>query len=68
MRIPSRTDQQKMVARAKCGNFYRKNHNISWVLNDEWYFTLGHSTITGNNLFYTTYIAATPACVKFKPS
>ena len=45
MRILSRTDQQKMVARAKCGNLYRKNHNISWVLDDESYFILGHSTI-----------------------
>ena len=67
MKISSRTDQQKMVARAKCGNLYRKNHKISWVLDDESYFILGHSTINGNNLFYTIEIAATPACVKFNP-
>ena len=56
-----------MVARAKCGNLYKKNLNISWVLDDESYFTLGHSTINGNNTFYTTDIAATPSSVKFNP-
>ena len=67
MRIPSRTDQQKIVSRAKCGNLYRKNRNISWVLDDESYFTLGHSTIHGNNIFYTSDIAATSASVKYIP-
>ena len=67
MRIPSRTDQQKIVSRAKCGNLYRKNRNISWVLDDESYFTLGHSTIHGNNIVYTSDIAATSASVKYIP-
>ena len=28
MRIPSRTEQQKTVARAKCGNLYLKNQGF----------------------------------------
>ena len=67
MRIPSRTDQQKSVARTKCGNLYKRNRNISWVFDDESYFTFSHSTISGNNIYYTSDIAATPASVKFNP-
>ena len=67
MKIPERTDEQKRVARAKCGNLYLKNPNICWVLDDESYFTLSHSTINGNNIFYTSDIAATPANIKYTP-
>ena len=51
IRIPNRTNQQTILARAKCGNLYRKNLNISWILDNESYFTLGHSKINGNNIF-----------------
>ena len=67
MKIPSRSDQQKSSARAKCGNLYLKNRNISWILDDESYFTLSHSTINGNNIFYTSDIAVTSASVKYNP-
>jgi len=67
MRIPSRTEKQKIAARAKCGNLYLKNPNISWVLDDESYFTLSHSTINGNGTFYSSDIAKTPASVKYNP-
>ena len=67
MRIPSRTEQQKTVARAKCGNLYLKNQGISWVLDDESYFTLSHSTINGNDIFYSSNSAETPASVKYTP-
>ena len=42
MDIPARTEQQKKVKRAygKCGNLHLKNPNISWILDDEAYFTL----------------------------
>jgi hypothetical protein len=67
MRIPSRTEQQKTVARAKCGNLYLKNQGISWVLDDESYFTLSHSTINGNDIFYSSNSAKTLASVKYTP-
>jgi hypothetical protein len=65
MRMPSRTEQQKTVARDKCGNLYLKNQGISWVLDDESYFTLSHSTINGNGIFYLSNSAETPANVKY---
>jgi len=67
MRIPSRTEKQKIAARAKCGNLYLKNPNISWVLDDESYFTLRHSTVNGNGTFYSSEISKTPASVKYNP-
>ena len=66
-KIPCRTEQQQNVARTKCANLYLNNLNISWILDDESYFTLGHSSINGNNLFYTSDIAKTSASVKFSP-
>ena len=41
----------KQMARSKCGKLYLKNQNISWVLDDESYFTLSQSSINGNYLF-----------------
>ena len=58
IKIPDRTEHQKKVARAKCGNLYLKNPNI-WVLDDESYFTLNHSTNNGNDKLYTSEISAT---------
>jgi primosomal protein N' len=64
-KIPERTEKQKQMARSKCGNLNLKNPNISWVLDDESYFTLSHSSINGNNFFYTNNIAETPASIKY---
>ena len=59
MKIPKRTETQKIEGRTKCGNLYLKNPNVYWILDDESYFTLSHSTINGNNVFYTSNIDAT---------
>ncbi|RNA00269.1 tripeptidyl-peptidase 2 [Brachionus plicatilis] len=67
MKIPNRTKTQKKVARAKCRNFYLKNLNISWNLDDESYFTLSHGKINENDIFYSSNIAATPANTKYTP-
>ena len=67
MKIPDRTEEQKKVARVKCRNLYLKNPNISWILDDESYFTLSHGKIKGNDKFYTSNIAATPASIKYTP-
>ena len=53
------------MARSKCGNFYLKNPNISWILEDETYFTLSYSTVSGNNKVYTSDIAASSANLKY---
>ena len=67
MKIPDRTEEQKKVARVKCRNLYLKNPNISWILDDESYFTLRHGKINGNDIFYTNNISATPASTKYTP-
>ncbi|RNA14881.1 tripeptidyl-peptidase 2 [Brachionus plicatilis] len=51
LKIPDRTETQKKVARVKCGNLFLKNPNISWILDDESYFTLSHDIINGNDIF-----------------
>ena len=47
-KIPDRSDQQKLVNRAKCATLYRKYRDREWILDDESYFTKTHSTINGN--------------------
>ena len=53
-KIPLRTEAQKAIIRTKCGRLYRKFHNFDWVMDDESYFTLKHSTINGNKNFYSS--------------
>ena len=43
-----RSDQQKLVDRAKCATLYRKYRDREWILDDESYFTKTHPTINGN--------------------
>ena len=66
MKIPKRTEKQKIQGRTKCGNLYLKNQSVFWILDDESYFTLSHSTINGNDTFYTSNIHITSAEVKYK--
>lgn len=63
--IPDRTEDHKSLAQSKCGKLIRKFTNRSFILDDESYFTLSHSTINGNGGFYTSDKSATPADVKF---
>ena len=65
-KIPDRSDQQKEVNRAKCATFYRKYRDREWILDDESYFTKTHSTINGNEYFYSDNVYFAPAKVKFK--
>ena len=66
-KIPLHTDDQKYQARAKCGRILRKFKNHVWILDDESYFTLSHSTINGNDKFYTNNVHEAPASIKFSP-
>ena len=51
-KIPDRSDQQKVVNKAKCATLYRKYRDIEWILDDESYFAKTHSTINGNDNLY----------------
>ena len=65
-KIPNRSDQQKLVNRVKCATLYRKYRDREWILDDESYFTKSHSTINGNDNFYSDIIDFAPANVKFR--
>ena len=63
--IPGRTDAQIIAARPKCAALYRKYGLKDWVLDDESYFTLSHSSINGNANYYSDNKQQTPASVKY---
>lgn len=63
--IPSRTDKQIALAKTKCSRMIRKFSGRAFVLDDESYFTLSHSSIGGNDGFYTSDVRSASATVKF---
>lgn len=65
MTIPKRNEQQQEVARSKCRALYLKYGKSEWITDDESYFTLSHSSINGNNLFYTSNVETTPTSIKY---
>ena len=65
-KFPNRSDQQKEAKRAKSATLYRKYRDREWILDDESYFTKTHSTINGNDSFYSENIDFAPANVKFR--
>lgn len=68
-KIPDRTDEQKAAARPKCRRLIEKFSDLSFILDDESYFTLGHSAINGNGGYYTFDVSSAPSdlkCVKKK--
>jgi transposase len=48
-------------------SFAKKNPDFDWILDDESYFTLGHSSMHGNNSFYSSNLEQTPPSVKYSP-
>ncbi len=63
--IPARTDKQIKLAKIKCGRLIRKFSGRSFILDDESYFTLSHSTKNFNSGFYSSNVNATSADIKF---
>ena len=63
--IPFRDAKQRVKARKRCSALYRKYRDRVWILDDESYFTLKHSTINGNDNFYSSNLDRTPANVKY---
>ena len=66
IKIPKRTEKQKDEGRTKCATLFRTTKNVAIVMDDETYCTLSHSTINGNDNFYSSNIEMTPSEVKFK--
>ena len=64
--IPKRSDQQKAAARTKCSRLCQKFKNRKPIIDDESYFTLNHSSINGNDIFYTSDVKSTPSTVKYQ--
>lgn len=64
-KIPHRNDEQKALAKTKCGRLIRKFPNLAFIEDDESYFTLSHSTVAGNDGYYTSDVSAAPPSVKF---
>lgn len=65
-KIPKRTEAQKAKAQPLCGRLYRKSEKKSLILDDESYFTLSHSTINGNDNYYSSDVSQTPSSVKYR--
>ena len=63
--IPGRSEAQKEAARSKCTTLFRKYGDRDWILDDESYFTLSHSTINGNDNYYSDNIDLAPSEVKY---
>jgi hypothetical protein len=63
-KIPMRTEEQLERIRTCCDWLYRNLQGKAVVMDDESYFTLSHGTINGNNKFYSSNVAKTPARVK----
>ena len=64
--IPDRKDGQKERIKACIDRLYRNSQGKSIILDDESYFTLTHSTINGNNIFYSSDRNETPSSVKYR--
>ena len=64
--IPDRSESQISKAKTKCRILTEKYAKHDWILDDESYFTLDHSSIVGNDNFYTSNFKETPASIKFK--
>jgi hypothetical protein len=64
IKIPARTEAQKLSIRGKCARLYKKLAENLCIMDDESYFTLKHSSINGNGIFYTSNVSRTPSNVK----
>ena len=63
--IPDRTLAQAAAAKSKCRILAEKYKGFQWILDDESYFTLSHSSLSGNSFFYSTDVAKSPPNVRY---
>jgi hypothetical protein len=64
-KIPKRTEAQKKAARPKCKKIFERFKSYDFILDDESYFTLSHTTQSGNDRFYSSDREKTPNNVKY---
>ena len=60
------TALQKAQLRPECRKLLRKYRGYNFILDDESYCTLSHTTLSGNDIFYSNDIQKTPDDVKNK--
>ena len=60
------TEQQKKTLRPKCRAMTEKYRGYNFIIDDESYFTLSHTTLPGNDRFYSNNVQLTPDHVKYK--
>ena len=66
IKIPDRSEVQKLMAKRKCRNLTEKFAKHDWVIDDESYFGLSHGSLVGNDNFYTSDFDKTPNSVKYQ--
>jgi hypothetical protein len=63
---PKLTEAQKKAGRSKCREMLKKYPGYNFIIDDVSYFTLSHTTQSGNDVFYSNNIEKTPEIVKYK--
>jgi transposase len=63
---PLMTEPQKRMAKPKCRWIYEKFHDFDFILDDESYFTLSNTRLSGNNFFYSSDKNNAPDDVRYK--
>lgn len=66
IKAPKRTPAQAAAVRPKCGRLVKIFREKTIILDDESFFTLSNSDLSGNAGFYTSNIQQTPNDVKLK--
>ena len=64
-KIPYRNENQLTRIKPLCRYLYRNFRNFDFILDDESYFTLSNTTLSGNDGFYSDNLLATPSDVKY---
>lgn len=62
---PIQTEKQRQATRPKCRKMLEQFKDVDFVVDDESYFTLRHTVQPGNNVYYSSDPAQTPASEKF---
>jgi len=57
---PKLTEAQKKAGRSKCREMLKKYPGYNFIIDEESYFTLSHTTQSGNDIFYSNNIEKTP--------
>ena len=63
---PKLTEAQKKAGWSKCRRMLEEYPGYNFILDDESYFTLSHTTQSGNDIFYSNNIEKTPESVRNK--